>query len=80
RFELTGNNTIGVQSFRIDADYRDPLAAQAMRPLRVVHRWTEAGKAREHAETITKLPTSYTINAGDDPQMVSVYYEMPSGR
>ena len=31
RFALSGNNTIGLMSFRIDADYRDPLAAKASR-------------------------------------------------
>jgi hypothetical protein len=40
RFSMTGNNTAGVQSFRVDADYRDPLAARTFRPFRVVHRWT----------------------------------------
>ena len=30
RFEMTGNNTIGVLSFRVDADYRDPLAARGI--------------------------------------------------
>ena len=78
RFELTGNNTVGVQSFRVDADYRDPLAAKSPRPFQVVHRWKEAGKERSHAETIRTLPTTYTIEAGADPEMVSVLYEMPA--
>ncbi len=79
RFEMTGNNTIGVQSFRVDADYRDPLAAKAMTPFRVVHRWNEAGKTHEHAETIDRLPRSYAIEAGDGPEIVSVSCEMPAG-
>lgn len=80
RLELTGNNTIGVQNFRIDADYRDPRAARAFRPFRVVHRWTEGGKALAHSETISALPANYTIKAGADPQMLSVVYEMPPTR
>src|SRR5438874_13264996 len=27
KYELTGNNTVGIFSFRADADYKDPLAA-----------------------------------------------------
>jgi hypothetical protein len=80
RFELTGDNTIGVQSFRVDADHRDPLATREFRPFRVVHRWTEGGKDRSHAETIRALPAAYTIEAGADPEMISVSYEMPAGR
>jgi hypothetical protein len=76
RFELTGNNTAGVQSFRVDADYRDPLAAGTIRPFRVVHRWTEGSEQRSHVETITKLPARYAIEAGPEPEMVSVTYEM----
>jgi hypothetical protein len=80
RFELTGNNTAGVQSFRVDADYRDPLASKSVRQFRVVHRWTEQGKPKTHAETITKLPMKYTIRTGGEPDMVSVSYEMPARR
>ncbi len=80
RFELTGTNTIGVQNFRVDADYRDPLATRTTRPFRVVHRWKEGGRERSHAETITRLPASYIIQAGAEPEMVSVTYEMASGR
>ncbi len=80
RFEMTGNNMAGVQSLRDDADYRDPLAARTFRPFRVVHRWTEAGTARSHSETISRLPARYTITAGEDPEMVSVAYEMEAGR
>jgi hypothetical protein len=80
RFELTGNNTIGVQNFRVDADYRDPLASTTVRPFRVVHRWAEGGRERSHVETITRLPTRYTIHAGAEPEMVSVRYEMAASR
>ncbi|MGC8638760.1 MAG: hypothetical protein ACP5XB_02645 [Isosphaeraceae bacterium] len=80
RFEMTGNNTAGVQSFRVDADYRDPLASQTIRPFRVVHRWTEAGKPKTHTETITKLPARYAIRTNDEPEMVSVTYEMEATR
>ena len=80
RFEMTGRNTSGMFSFRVDADHRDPLAARGARPFRVVHRWTEAGKPREHTQLVTALPARYTIEAGADPEMVSVRYEMPSSR
>src|SRR5271157_909412 len=80
RFEMTGNNTVGVQSFRVDADYRDPLAAKTIHPFRVVHRWTEQGQAKTHSELITKLPTKYTIRTSGEPEMVSVAYEMAATR
>ena len=80
RFEMTGNNTVGVQSFRVDADYRDPLAARTIHPFRVVHRWTEQGQAKSHTELITKLPAKYAIRTSSDPEMVSVTYEMAASR
>ena len=73
---MTGNNTVGVQSFRVDADYRDPLAAAAIRRFRIVHQWTEAGQPRFHSETIARLPARYTIQAGAEPEIVSVSYIM----
>jgi hypothetical protein len=69
-----------VQSFRVDADYRDPIASGTVRPFRVVHRWKEAGRERSHVETITRLPAKYTIQAGASPEMVSVTYEMAATR
>ena len=63
-------------SFRVDADYRDPLAADGPRPFRVVHRWTEGGPPTVHAQMVTALPTSYAIEAGADPEMISVTYAM----
>ncbi len=80
KFDFAGNNTVGVQHFRIDADYRDPLAAKAVRPFRVVHRWMEGGKERSHTEDVTKLPAKYAIQSRSDPEMVSVSYEMPASR
>jgi hypothetical protein len=80
RFDFAGNNTVGVQHFRIDADYRDRLAAKGVRPFRVVHRWTEGGKERSHTEDVTKLPAKYAIPTRSDPEMVSVTYEMPASR
>ena len=79
KYELTGNNTVGIFSFRVDADYRDPLAAPGFRPFRVVHRWKENGQEKSHAQTIPRLPFSYPIAAESDPEMVSVSYEMPTG-
>lgn len=80
RFEMTGNNTVGVQNFRIDADYQDPLAStsKTIRPFRVIHRWNEAGEQKTHAETIAKLPARYSIRTTGEPEMVSVAYEMPA--
>ena len=80
RFQMSGNNTAGVQSFRVDADYRDPMAAANVRPFRVVHRWKESGREKMHSETITRLPTKYTIQSGALPEMVSVSYEMAESR
>jgi len=80
RFEMTGNNTAGVQSFRVDADYRDPMASKTVRPFRVVHRWQEGTQSKSHTETIGRLPAKYTIPAGAEPEMVSVSYEMAATR
>ena len=62
---MTGNNTAGVQSFRIDADYRDPMAARTVRPFRVVHRWKEGGREKSHAETVARLPAKYYDSSGE---------------
>jgi hypothetical protein len=78
RYEMTGNNTVGILSFRIDVDYKDPKAASEARPFYVVHRWQENGKPMEHREKIARLPAKYTIDAGDEPKMTSVSYEMPA--
>jgi len=80
RFSMTGNNTVGVQSFRIDADYRDPMASKTVRPFLVVHRWKEGAQAKSHSEPIARLPAKYMIPAGAEPEMVSVSYEMPATR
>lgn len=78
RFELTGNGTIGIFSFRVDADYRDPLAATVARPFQVVHRWAEGGREASHTETVRTLPTTYRIDAGAGTETTSVAYEMPA--
>jgi hypothetical protein len=77
RYELTGNNTIGIFSFRVDADYRDPRAANAFRPVHVIHRWKENGQEKTHREVIQRLPATYTITTAGTPEMVSVTCEMP---
>lgn len=76
RYELTGNNTIGVMSFRADADYRDPLAAASFHPFAVVHRWKENGIEKSKRVTVNKLPFTYQIDVGVEPEMVAVSYEM----
>jgi hypothetical protein len=78
RMEMTGDNTIGVQSFRVDADYRDPLAAPAVQPFEVVHRWTENGRERSHSQPIKALPTEYTIDVAAEPDLTAVSYTMPA--
>ena len=55
-------------SFRIDADYRDPLAAKGVPPFRVVHRWREDGRPREHTQLISALPATYTIETAGRPR------------
>jgi hypothetical protein len=80
RFELDGERTVLLHTLRVDADYRDPMAARSARPFQVVHRWTEGEAPRSHAETITRLPASYTIEAAGEPEMVSVACEMPASR
>jgi hypothetical protein len=80
QFALSGNNTIGLMSFRVDADYRDPLAAEDFRPFRVVHRWREEGRPREHAQLVSTLPATYTIDTAAEPEMISVEAEMPGAR
>jgi hypothetical protein len=78
RYELTGNNTVGIFSFRIDADYQDPLAARAFRPFDVVYRWKENGRDKVHRMRVGRLPLTYRIDAAEAPEMVSVSCEMPA--
>lgn len=80
RFEMTGNNTAGVLNTRIDADYRDPLAAEEFRPFTVVHRWNERGRGKSHTARVNRLPFNDTIDVAAEPEMVSVTYEMPQAR
>jgi hypothetical protein len=77
RYEMSGNNTVGIFSFRVDADYRDPLAAKDVRPFVVVYRWKENGEEKTDRRTIDRLPFRYTITTGAAPEMVSVTSEMP---
>ena len=70
----------GPRDARVDADYRDTLAATTIHPFRVVHRWTEHGQAKTHTELITKLPAKYAIRTSGEPEMVSVAYEMAATR
>lgn len=77
RYSLSGNNTVGVFSCRADVDYKDPLASSTMKPFFVVHRWKEGGKEMSKRTLISTLPTTYSIEAGAEPEMVSVSYEMP---
>jgi hypothetical protein len=78
RYELSGNHTIGILSFRIDADYQDPLAARAFRPFDVVYRWKENGRDKVHRERVRQLPLTYRIDAAEAPEMISVACEMPA--
>jgi hypothetical protein len=76
RYEFSGNNTIGILSFRADVDYHDPLASQVARPFIVTHRWNEQGVEKSHRAVVNRLPSTYTISAANDPEMISVSYEM----
>ncbi len=78
RYELTGQNTLGIFSFRVDAEYRDPSAAKTFRPFAVVHRWRENGQEKTHREVVPRLPYQYPIEVGQAPEMVAVSYEMPA--
>jgi hypothetical protein len=40
----------------------------------------EGGREHAHAQVITALPSTYTIETGDDPEMDSVVSEMPGSR
>lgn len=78
RFEMTGNNTVGLLSFRVDATYIDPRGSKQVEPFFVTHRWKENGKAMEKRMKIEKLPLQYRIDTAAEPEMVSVTYEMPA--
>ena len=79
RYEMTGSNTIGVFTFRADADYQDPLAtagSSGFKPFTVIHKWKENGQDKTFQTLVSKLPFTYKINAEAEPQMTSVTYEM----
>jgi hypothetical protein len=77
RFTMTGNNTVGILSFRADVTYVDPRATTKPTPFYVTHRWKESGKPMERRVKVASLPTTYTIDAAGDVEMESVTYEMP---
>jgi hypothetical protein len=77
RYELTGNNTVGILSFRVDADYRDPAATTDV-SFYVTHRWKEKGVEKVNRQRIAKQPFSYELRTDVEPEMVSVSYEMPA--
>ncbi len=80
RYEMAnGNNTIGIFNFRVDADYRDPLAARDFRPFHVTHRWKENGAEKTFTQKVEKLPLTYSITAAAEPEMMSVIYGMLRG-
>lgn len=78
RYELSGNNTIGIFSFRVDADYRDPRAAAGIRPIQVVYRWKENGELKTQQTTIQTLPQRWQIDTKGNPALLSVTCEMPA--
>jgi hypothetical protein len=77
RYELSGNNTAGILSFRIDADYKDPAAGRTFQPFQIVYRWKEDGQTKQNTTRIARLPFRYAIETGAVPEMVSVSHEMP---
>ena len=78
RFELTGNNTVGLFSFRVDADYLDPQAAPRFRPFDVIYRWKENGQEKAQQTRVTAMPFRYRIDAAGSPEMQSVTCAMPA--
>jgi hypothetical protein len=78
RFELTGNNTIGVMSFRVDADYLDSRAAKGIAPFDVIYRWKEEGQEKTQRAHVTELPSRFTIETKAAPEMMSVTCAMPT--
>lgn len=78
RFELTGNNTVGLFSFRVDADYLDPKADSRHRPFDVIHRWKEDGVEKAQQTRVTQLPFRFQIDTANVPEMVSVTCTMPA--
>jgi hypothetical protein len=76
RFAMTGNNTIGLLSFRADVTYVDPHGTTKPPPFFVTHRWKEDGKPMEKRVKVETLPMKYTIDAAGEVEMVSVTYEM----
>ena len=74
RFAMTGNNTVGLLSFRVDVTYVDPRTTAKPAPFFVTHRWKENGKPMEKRMKVESLPMKYTIDAAGEVEMVSVTY------
>ena len=68
RYQLSGNNTIGILNFRADVDYRDPLAAPANRPFLVTHRWKEQGAEKSHREVVDRFPVTIRLRPRTIPR------------
>ncbi len=75
RYEFGGRDRhgIGLYTFRIDVDHRDPRGG--MRPVRVTWAWSERGRPRTHEMTIREYPTTYAIETQASPLMTSLRIE-----
>lgn len=80
RFLLEGRKwgTVGLANFRVDADYRDLLAARKKCPFTVMHHWRENGAEKSFSQKIETLPFAYFIPVAVEPEMISVSYQMPA--
>ena len=73
RYKGTQRNTTCLFDLRIDADYREPKGG--FRPIRVVYRWEEDGKAKEDVRVLRKERETYTIDCAARPVMKSIRLE-----
>ena len=81
RFEMTGNNTIGILSFRVDADYQGPAGRRGVSGRSgssIAGRRT--GERGGTTRSSRRCPSRYAIDAAADPEMTSVTYEMEASR
>jgi hypothetical protein len=78
RFVGAQRNTTTIMSLRIDADYR--LPAGGFRPVKVVYRWQEDGRPREHVHVARSPNESYRIVCGAKLEMKSVVLELADPR
>ena len=67
-----------LNSYRLFAHCHDDVPTKPT-SLRVVHTWTEAGRPREHSQTLEPGAVRYQITAGADPMNVSLEMSVPSG-